>query len=99
MKIINQSQKRRYKNIDKTVNKLLKSIPGEHLLGLDSLILADDIFNKGYEDCRGLYWPKKGLKKARIEIGLNNILPKPAKINKIMEALHQAQYHLWPSLE
>lgn len=41
------------------------------------IVLTGDATTDVFEHCR--------------EIGLNNILPKPAKINKIMEALHQAQ--------
>ncbi|CCQ90510.1 hypothetical protein NITGR_300006 [Nitrospina gracilis 3/211] len=73
MKIINQYSRRLPFNIEKLTRKLLKAVPNEHLVGLDSITLMDEFQQNKYKNALGLYRKKHGLQPARIEIALGNI--------------------------
>lgn len=72
MKIINKCSKKSPVNIESKIRKLLRVIPEEDLVGLDSIIILNEPPNK-HKNVRGLYWQKHKLQPARVEIYINNI--------------------------
>lgn len=60
-------------NIEKLISKLLIKVPQEHLVGLDSIILVDQLAYKKNQKASGLYWPRKGHEPARIELAVDTI--------------------------
>ncbi len=72
MKIIDKCLKKSPVDLEKKIRKLLKVIPEEDLVDLDSIILLDEP-QKKYMDAQGLYWEKYKLQPARVEIYIDNI--------------------------
>lgn len=70
IKIINESSKSIPLNLEKIILKLLKVVPDEHLIGLESISLVDEFPEKKYKNALGTYSQKYGLDKARIEISV-----------------------------
>ncbi|MFA4828190.1 MAG: hypothetical protein WC855_04550 [Thermodesulfovibrionales bacterium] len=60
-------------NIERLVRKLLVKVPEDHLVGLGSIILVDQVTHKRDKKSEGLYWQRKGQELAKIEIGVNTI--------------------------
>ena len=60
-------------NIERLVRKLLVKVPEDHLVGLGSIILVDQVTHKRDKKSEGLYWQSKGQELAKIEIGVNTI--------------------------
>ena len=60
-------------NIERMVRKLLDKVPGEHLIGLDVIIIVDTVSHRRDKKSEGLYWPKKGQEQAKIEIAVDAI--------------------------
>lgn len=59
-------------DVEKEVNKLLSFIPPEHLMGLERIVLLDEIWaNKGHR-LAGTYKMKQGLQGPAIEISINS---------------------------
>src|SRR5947209_7830946 len=89
IKIENQSSRIKLprKTVD-NINRIIHSIPREHLRGVDRLRLVDSINDpRARSSLRttslpGLYHPKQGPKSAWIEIALDALLPKDAPIHK-----------------
>ncbi len=57
----------------KAVRKLLDLVPREHLVGLDSITVVDDITLRNGRSAAGVYRPKDGRDPARIEIAVNGM--------------------------
>src|SRR5947209_11107456 len=70
------------------IDKIIGSIPREHLRGIDRVKFVDSITDQrvrttaGATQLPGLYHPKQGTKPAWIEIALDVILPKDAPVHK-----------------
>jgi hypothetical protein len=70
------------------IEKIIDSIPKEHLRGLDRLRLVDSIKDpriksiSGANMLPGLYHPKQGTKAAWIEVALDVVLPQDAPLHK-----------------
>ena len=66
-------------NFERIVVKLLKVVPNEHLIGLESISIIDKFTQKKDKGAWGAYRPKYGLEKARIEIAVEYLynLKKP----------------------
>ena len=60
-------------DVEALVRKLLHKIPSDHLLGLGSIILVDQVTHKRDQKSGGLYWQRKGNELAKIEIGIATI--------------------------
>lgn len=58
---------------EKFVAKLLRKIPSEHIVGLESIMLVDEATHMRDKKSGGLYWQRMGHEPARIEIALDTI--------------------------
>jgi hypothetical protein len=59
--------------IEELIRKLLIKVPKDHLVGLGTIILVDQVTNKRNQKSEGLYWQRKGQELAKIEISVNEI--------------------------
>jgi len=90
-------------NIEKLISKLLIKVPQEHLVGLDSIALVDQLTYKKNQKAGGLYWPRKGHEPARIELAIDTIyrgvprfvffLPFVAKFMLAAVLFHEIGHH------
>lgn len=91
-------------NFERIVAELLKVVPNEHLIGLESISIIDKFTLKKDKDNLGLYWPKYGLEKARIEIAVEYLynfkkpymlryFPVPGKIYLAGVLFHEIGHH------
>lgn len=60
-------------NIEKLVINLVKKVPPEHLIGLDTISLVDKASHKENKLAGGLYWEKDGKDPSWIEIAIGEI--------------------------
>lgn len=60
-------------DVERSAHNLLKAVPQEHLLGLGSVILVDQLSHKRSHRSEGLYWHKRGHEPAKIEIAIGTI--------------------------
>lgn len=80
IKIENQSNLKLPKKTEETINSVLGCIPGEHLRGLNRVVLVDRIIPDSRiqlptaQELPGLYHPKQGGSQPWIEIALNALL-------------------------
>ncbi len=59
--------------IENLIRKLLVKIPKEHLVGLDAIILVDQVTHRRNQKSAGLYWQRKGQELSKIEIAVTAI--------------------------
>lgn len=60
-------------DIGNLIRKLLNKIPKEHLYGLGTIILVNQLTHKRNQKSEGLYWQRKGEAPAKIEIAVDTI--------------------------
>lgn len=60
-------------NAEKTIQRLLKKVPQEHLAGLDAIIVVDQVTHKESRESEGIYWKESAQRPATIEIAENVI--------------------------
>ncbi len=80
IRIEKQYQARIPFDVERSIRKLLKNVPSEHLIGLGSIFLVDQLSHKPSHKSAGLYWHKKGHESAKIEIAISTIykgMPRP----------------------
>jgi hypothetical protein len=77
-----------------TINKILKIIPREHLLGIDRVRLVDLIqdprlrnVQKNVSQLPGLYHPRQGSQSAWIEISMDVLLPQGSLRKRLIPKL------------
>ena len=58
---------------ENVIRTLISKIPPEHLIGLGTIMVLDEVTHKGNRQSGGVYWEKDGDQPSRIEIGLNSI--------------------------
>ena len=90
-------------NIEKLILNLLIKVPQEHLVGLDSIALVDQLTYKKNQKAGGLYWPRNGHEPARIELAIDTIyrgvprfvfyLPFVAKFMLAAVLFHEIGHH------
>jgi hypothetical protein len=76
VKIIDECSQSLPINPTKIIKKLLKHIPNEHLIGLDSITLMDNLKYKKhakYKEAAGLYYSKYKTRPAYIEISIEHL--------------------------
>lgn len=76
----NVSKRMFWFNIDKAINNLLNVIPKEHLVGLEKIIVVDDIKLKKKKKAAGSYRAKIGWDPAVIELSIKSIYKGMPKI-------------------
>ena len=90
IKFENQSNRLKLpRGIRENIDKIIGSVPLEHLRGIDRLRLVDSIKDPRARSASGriaslpgLYHPKQGPKPAWIEIALDVLLPKDVPLHK-----------------
>ncbi len=60
-------------NVEKMINKLLRVVPEENLIGLYSIVIVNISAQKKRQGAAGLYIPKSKNEMARIEIAVDNV--------------------------
>lgn len=90
-------------NIDKTISNLLDIIPNEHLIGLEKIIVVDEIKYKKKKNAAGSYSAKNGWDSAIIELSIKSIykgmprilflLPFVAKFSLANVLFHEIGHH------
>ena len=91
-------------NFERIVVELLKVVPNEHLLGLGSISIIDKFTLKKDKGAWGIYRPKYGLGKARIEIAVEYLynfkktymlryFPVPGKVYLAGVLFHEIGHH------
>ena len=104
IKISNECSMQIPLNFERIVAELLKVVPNEHLIGLESISIIDKFTLKKDKGNLGLYWPKYGLEKARIEIAVEYLynfkkpymlryFPVPGKIYLAGVLFHEIGHH------
>src|SRR5256714_1244141 len=90
IKFENQSNRQKLpRGIRENIDKIIGSVPREHLRGIDRLRLVDSIKDPRARSTPsriaalpGLYHPKQGPKLAWIEVALDVLLPKDVPLHK-----------------
>ena len=81
VRIENHCQKKIFLfNIEKKVRKLIDVIPKDHIIGLEKIIIVDEIKNNRVKNSAGIYNKKHELKSASIEISAEAVYRKMPKI-------------------
>lgn len=73
IRIENHCETRLPFDVDATIHKLITVVPREHLVGLDIIILVDQVTHKRGKNAAGIYQQKHGHEPATIQIGLKTI--------------------------
>jgi hypothetical protein len=60
-------------DVERRVRRLLKSVPADHLIGLDEITIVDRVTHAKDKESGGLYWQRQGREPARIEIGISAV--------------------------
>jgi hypothetical protein len=81
VRIENHSQKKIFLfNLEKKINRLIDIIPKDHIIGLEKIVIVDEIKNKKVRNAAGIYKKKHGLEPAYIEISVEAVYKKMPKI-------------------
>jgi hypothetical protein len=90
-------------NVGRKIRSLLRVVPNEHLVGLDKIIIVDEIKDKKRKRIGGLYHPRHDKQPCTIEIGFNSIyggmpkvfffLPLAAKFTLADTLYHEIGHH------
>lgn len=81
VKIENHCQKKIFMfDVEKKISQLIGVIPKDHIIGLEKIIIVDEIKNKKAKDAAGIYKKKHGMESASIEISVEAVYRKMPKI-------------------
>jgi hypothetical protein len=62
-----------YFSVEKEIRRLISVTPKEHLVGLDKIVIVDELRDKRVRDGAAMYMKKNGIEPSFIEISLNSI--------------------------
>ena len=81
LKIENYYQKNFFLfNVESKIRELLDFIPNEHLVGLEKILVVDEIRNNKAKNAAGIYNQKHGSEPATIEISVDSVYRKMPKL-------------------